>query len=353
MLVPLLKARQAEPSDRTFSVIHNIVARIHSLSTGQSTFALVVYFRFGTIGQRFAPFERRGIPRDARVALHNPLPALKKGFMERAGLLQDNRNGSGTAPVASEEIQKDGLKTRADMLAAFKHRQAQYGLPCANCKAYYASDLPACPICHCAERVSAEEAEAQSARMLKTLSGGMLQPALRSFINLDSTHPCGESSQPAVCRDEDRKRLRLQSKLLLFANPDESSAGTSSPCILDKNHNTHYECASVCLSCYDQLREKLTLTEAALHMDVREAAQVIYEAVWADPAPMEPSRTYQNAAQALLNELRYRAGIAASRSNLTPDERSATVATGLTGPGGESIDDVDFTNSSTCTRHEN
>ncbi len=274
--------------------------------------------------------------------------------MERARLLQDNRNGLGTTPVANEEIQKDGLKTKADMLAAFKpHRQAQYGLPCANCKAYYASDLPACPICLCGERVSAQEAETQSAKMLKTLSGGMLQPALRSFVNFDSTPACGETSQPAVCRDEDRKRLRLQSKLLLFANPDEISAGTSSPCILDKNHNTQSECASVCLSCYDQLREKLALTEAALHMDLREAAQVIYEAVWADPAPSESSRTYQNAAQALLNELRYRAGSAASGSNLAPDERSATVATGLTGPGGESFDDVDFTNSSTCTRHEN
>jgi hypothetical protein len=30
----------------------------------------------------------------------------------------------------------------------------RYGLPCANCRLYYAADLPACPICHCSERVS-------------------------------------------------------------------------------------------------------------------------------------------------------------------------------------------------------
>ncbi len=30
----------------------------------------------------------------------------------------------------------------------------RYGLPCANCRLYYAADLPVCPTCHCAECVS-------------------------------------------------------------------------------------------------------------------------------------------------------------------------------------------------------
>lgn len=30
-----------------------------------------------------------------------------------------------------------------------------YGLPCANCRAYYLADLSACPICGCRERVPA------------------------------------------------------------------------------------------------------------------------------------------------------------------------------------------------------
>jgi hypothetical protein len=47
--------------------------------------------------------------------------------------------------------------------------------------------------------------------------------------------------------------------------------------------------------------------EAALHMDLREATQIIYEAVWADTS--DPNKSYQNAAQALLTELRKRAGV--------------------------------------------
>ena len=47
--------------------------------------------------------------------------------------------------------------------------------------------------------------------------------------------------------------------------------------------------------------------EAALHIDLKEAAQIVYDAVWSDPS--DPSKTYQNAAQALLSELRQRSGI--------------------------------------------
>ena len=108
---------------------------------------------------------------------------------------------------------------------------------------------------------------------------------------------------------EDGERFLLESRVLLCAHTDEIDAGHSSPCILDENHNAQSEYASICLSCYDRLREKLARTEAALLIDLREAAQIVYEAVWADPSPTEPSRTYQSAAQALLNELCERAGI--------------------------------------------
>jgi len=47
--------------------------------------------------------------------------------------------------------------------------------------------------------------------------------------------------------------------------------------------------------------------EAALHIDLKEAAQIVYEAVWSDPS--DPSKTYQNAAKALLTELCERSGI--------------------------------------------
>jgi hypothetical protein len=29
----------------------------------------------------------------------------------------------------------------------------RYGLPCANCRLYYAAELTACPICNCGDRI--------------------------------------------------------------------------------------------------------------------------------------------------------------------------------------------------------
>jgi hypothetical protein len=65
--------------------------------------------------------------------------------------------------------------------------------------------------------------------------------------------------------------------------------------------------ATVCKGCYERLQERLDVSEAALHMDLKEAAQIIYDAVWADPS--DPNKTYQNAAGALLAELRKRSGM--------------------------------------------
>src|SRR5438876_12237133 len=97
--------------------------------------------------------------------------------------------------------------------------------------------------------------------------------------------------------------------MLFYARTPEINADPTSPCILHENHNTRSEYASICLSCYSRLRERLARTEAALHIDLREAAQTVYEAVWTDPAPADPTRTYQNVAQALLDEICQRAGI--------------------------------------------
>jgi hypothetical protein len=33
-------------------------------------------------------------------------------------------------------------------------RRTRYGLPCANCRIYYAAELTSCPVCQCKERVS-------------------------------------------------------------------------------------------------------------------------------------------------------------------------------------------------------
>jgi len=162
------------------------------------------------------------------------------------------------------------------------------------------------------------EAEAESKKGLKKPSAGVLQGVLGSFIHLGSTPACKPPMQLALPCDDDGERFLLESKILLCAHIDEINAGPTSPCILDENHNPQSECASICLSCHNRLREKLARTEAALLIDLHEAAQIVYEAVWADPSPTDPSRTYHSAAQALLNELWQRAGIAASRCGVTP-----------------------------------
>src|SRR5207244_10972179 len=108
--------------------------------------------------------------------------------MEHTCLRQNSttdRNGAGSLLVAGDytphvfsqrddhEIQTNGSKTK---------RPVRYGLPCVNCKAYYASDLPSCPICKCAERVPATGTEAESTQTVNKPQGGVLQPARRSLI---------------------------------------------------------------------------------------------------------------------------------------------------------------------------
>jgi hypothetical protein len=78
-------------------------------------------------------------------------------------------------------------------------------------------------------------------------------------------------------------------------------------CTLAERHAQGAEAASICKPCYDRLQERVDVFEAALHMDLKEAAQIIYDAVWADPS--DPSKTYTNAASALLSELRKRSGV--------------------------------------------
>ncbi len=43
-------------------------------------------------------------------------------------------------------------------LTSNRIKRAGLGLPCANCRLYYAADLDACPICHDADRVPATAA---------------------------------------------------------------------------------------------------------------------------------------------------------------------------------------------------
>ena len=224
-----------------------------------------------------------------------------------------------------DEIQTDGSKLGARASSLKRPGPVQFDLPCASCKAYYASDLPACPICKSAERVPHEAAEAKSANISQKPLADVLDGARGSFINLDSTLGCKQPMQLVLHCDEECKRLRLESRLLLCAHTEEIDAGNASPCILGENHNTQSEHASICVSCYNRLHETLARMEAALLIDLREAAQIVYEAVWADPSRAAPSRTYQSAAQALLNKLCQRADIATSMCGVTQANRSATL----------------------------
>jgi hypothetical protein len=78
-------------------------------------------------------------------------------------------------------------------------------------------------------------------------------------------------------------------------------------CALAERHTGEQGNAEICKTCYERLQERLDIAEAALHLDLKEATQIIYDAVWADAS--DPAKTYENAANALLTELRKRAGM--------------------------------------------
>jgi len=42
----------------------------------------------------------------------------------------------------------------------------RYGLPCANCRLYYAAELAACPICNCGDRIPPAAGFVRPAAML-------------------------------------------------------------------------------------------------------------------------------------------------------------------------------------------
>jgi len=171
-------------------------------------------------------------------------------------------------------------------------KRSGYGLPCSKCRTYYSADLSSCPVCKARERVSPTAAPAPS-----TVSPSELSPELDAI-------------------EEERERFLKEFKSQVYASHMQINAAESFRCNLDKNHPGAFEAAAVCEGCYSRVQGRIDLMEAALHMDVNEAAQIVYEAVWADPS--DPNKTYQNAARALLAEIRKRAGISAVLGPLKP-----------------------------------
>jgi hypothetical protein len=158
-----------------------------------------------------------------------------------------------------------------------------YGLPCSKCRAYYAADLDICPICRSPERISASAV-----------------PALP--VTAATAAP-----EPGAPLEDERERFLRELKSQAFASHTQINAAATFRCVMEQNHDGEFEPAAVCHTCYGDVRQQADRLEAALHMDVKEAAQIVYSAVWADTS--DPSKTYVNAAAALLSELRKRAGI--------------------------------------------
>ncbi len=161
--------------------------------------------------------------------------------------------------------------------------QAGYGMPCAHCKTYYAADLKACPVCKGGERISTAAAP------------------------LRSTVAASELCPDPVELEEERERFLRDFKAQVFASQLPIGPTGSVSCAHDENHPGGVEPVAVCQGCYDHLQERVDVLEAAMHMDLKEAAQIVYDAVWADPS--DATKTYENAAHALLAELRRRSGV--------------------------------------------
>jgi hypothetical protein len=166
---------------------------------------------------------------------------------------------------------------------AFAHNSPGFGLPCANCRLYYPANLDTCPACNSHERVSPTAVPA-----------------------LPKVQVAAEPVPDTAVVEQEREAFLKEFKSQLFAAHAEV---TSSPlvCTLGEHHVQGPEAAAICKPCYDRLQERVDVCEAALHIDLKEAAQIVYDAVWADPS--DPSKTYTNAAGALLGELRKRSGV--------------------------------------------
>jgi len=187
---------------------------------------------------------------------------------------------------------KNDLRNAVRHHAEAQHKPSGYGMPCANCRLYYPANVDTCPACNSRERVSPN-----------------VIPAM------PKTQAAVEALPDTAVVEQEREAFLKEFKSQLFAAHAEVA---SSPvvCTLGEHHTQGAEAASICKACYDRLQERADVYEAALHIDLKEAAQIIYDAVWADPS--DPSKTYSNAASALLGELRRRSGVSSLLSPFQP-----------------------------------
>src|SRR5580658_402219 len=158
-----------------------------------------------------------------------------------------------------------------------------FGLPCSNCRLYYPANLEVCPACNSRARVSPSAVPA-----------------------IPKVQVAAESTPDSAVVEREREAFLKELESKISAAPQDV-ASPIAICRLENHRAQDPEPASICQPCYDRMQQRVDVFEAALHMDLKEAAQIIYDAVWADPS--DPSKTYTNAASALLTELRRRSGV--------------------------------------------
>ena len=193
-------------------------------------------------------------------------------------------NPSGPQPSAAQPAMQSQGASRQSTEAK---KPSGYGLPCLKCHLYYPADLDRCPTCHARERVSP------------------LTPKRKSNLAQRSAEKVPSGSALEKEREEFLRQFKAQLKEV---HTEIARAPDAAVCKSKEHPAGQDRSAAICSTCYERLQERVDVLEGALHIDLKEAAQIVYDAVWADPS--KPGQTYQNAANALLNELRKRAGVA-------------------------------------------
>ena len=206
-----------------------------------------------------------------------------------------SQTGGKVAQTVPGQGSTPGVKGLPKVAAEEPARRSAYGLPCAKCGMYYEAALTACPICKSSERVSPRTG---------VPSAGVQTSPTQS---LPVAAGALEGIPDAAALDEERDRFLRELKAQLYQAPVKLQGGEVVACARESAHADAPVAAEICRDCYDQAQESADRIEAALHMDLTEAGKIVYEAVWADTS--DPDKTYVNAAQALLNAVRSRAGI--------------------------------------------
>jgi hypothetical protein len=203
-------------------------------------------------------------------------------------------SSTATARATAKSVVAPGATGQPDA-SPLGFKQAGYGLPCIKCRTYYPANVEICPVCQTSERVSPVVTAARTSPVPPAVS---------------------EETPDLATLEVERERFLKDFKAQLLTSQMQVHSTPPTNCTRAENHQSGQQTATVCQTCFDQVQERVDILEAALHIDLKEAAQIVYEAVWADTS--DSTKTYDNAAHALLNEMRKRAGITQTFGILQP-----------------------------------